>query len=110
MRDKSAKLTVFLAAAGLTAASLGALAADGTPPMQGFTAGDATQQTVLEQKFDAALSADDQRDWNKDMASEHNEVGSPHDKANADTMLKQFQSWGWDAHIETFYEIGRAHV
>ncbi|HEV7165473.1 MAG TPA: transferrin receptor-like dimerization domain-containing protein [Gammaproteobacteria bacterium] len=105
MRDKSAKLTVFLAATGLTAASLGALAADGTPPMQGFTAADAAQQTALEQKFDAALSADDQRDWNKDMSSEHNEVGSPHDKANADTMLKQFQSWGWDAHIETFYVL-----
>jgi N-acetylated-alpha-linked acidic dipeptidase len=36
------------------------------------------------------------------MASEPNQVGSPHDKANADFMLAQYQSWGWDARIETF--------
>jgi N-acetylated-alpha-linked acidic dipeptidase len=29
-------------------------------------------------------------------------VGSPHDKANAETILGWFKQWGWDAHIETF--------
>ena len=105
MRDKTAKITLFLAAAGLTAASLGALAADGTPPILGFTDNAAGQESALEQKFDASLSADDQSAWNKQLAAEHNEVGSPHDKANADAMLKLFQSWGWDAHIETFYVL-----
>ncbi len=105
MRDKTAKITLFLAAAGLTAASLGALAADNTPPMLGFTSAGAAQEAATEQKFDASLSADEQSAWNKQLAAEHNEVGSPHDKANADTMLKLFQSWGWDAHIETFYVL-----
>ena len=105
MRDKTAKITLFLAAAGLTAASLGALAADNTPPMLGFTSAGAAQETATEQKFDAGLNADEQSAWNKQLASEHNEVGSPHDKANADAMLKLFQSWGWDAHIETFYVL-----
>jgi N-acetylated-alpha-linked acidic dipeptidase len=105
MRDKTAKITLFLAATGLTAASLGALAADGTPSMLGFTTAGAALETATEQKFDAGLNADEQRDWNKDMSSGANNVGTPHDKTNAETMLKQFQSWGWDAHIETFYVL-----
>ena len=36
------------------------------------------------------------------MAAEPNQVGSPHDKANAEWMLARFKEWGWDAHIETF--------
>ena len=51
------------------------------------------------------MSADDQSDWNKNMSSAANNVGTPHDKANAEMMLKLFQSWGWDAHIETFYVL-----
>ena len=40
--------------------------------------------------------------WMKTMAAEPNHVGSPHDKANAELVLKQFKDWGWDAKIETF--------
>jgi N-acetylated-alpha-linked acidic dipeptidase len=40
--------------------------------------------------------------WLKLLASEPNHVGSPHDKANAEWVLAQFKSFGWDAHIETF--------
>jgi N-acetylated-alpha-linked acidic dipeptidase len=36
------------------------------------------------------------------MAAEPNQVGAPHDKANAEYTLQQFREWGWDAHIETF--------
>ena len=36
------------------------------------------------------------------LAAEPNHVGSPHDKTNAEWILKQFQNFGWDAHIETF--------
>ncbi len=36
------------------------------------------------------------------MSSAPNQVGSPHDRENAEWMLAQFRSWGWDAHIETF--------
>ena len=38
----------------------------------------------------------------KRLAAEPNQVGSPHDKANAEWVLAQLQSWGWDARIETF--------
>ena len=72
------------------------------PAMQGFSAARAAAQADLERRFDAQLDTKDQRAWLQQMSSEPNQVGSPHDKANADFMLAQFTSWGWDARIETF--------
>jgi N-acetylated-alpha-linked acidic dipeptidase len=57
---------------------------------------------ALEAQFDAQISAQDQLDWMKRMSSEPNQVGSPHDRINAEATLALFKSWGWDAHIETF--------
>ena len=48
------------------------------------------------------ISPAEMGDWLKLLAAEPNHVGSPHDKANAEWILAQFKSWGWDAHIETF--------
>ena len=53
-------------------------------------------------RFDAAINPHDLDGWMKLLAAEPNQVGSPHDKSNADWILKQFQSFGWDAHIETY--------
>ena len=82
-----------------------AAASDGAPEkdgMLGFSPGSAAAQQSLEQRFDAQLNPADLRDWLKQMSSQPNQVGSPHDKANADFMLAKFLEWGWDAHIETF--------
>ena len=57
---------------------------------------------ALEQAFDAQISSADQLGWLKDMSSEPNHVGSPHDRANAEMQLALFKQWGWDARIETF--------
>ncbi|MGA9333852.1 MAG: transferrin receptor-like dimerization domain-containing protein [Rudaea sp.] len=70
--------------------------------MLGFTGAGATAEQALEKRFDAQLNPSDQREWMKQMASQPNHVGSPHDKANAEFMLAKFRKWGWDAHIETF--------
>ena len=56
----------------------------------------------IEQKFDAAIHPDDLRDWMKTMAAEPNQVGTAHDKQNAEFELGLFRQWGWEAHIETF--------
>ncbi|HEY5048979.1 MAG TPA: transferrin receptor-like dimerization domain-containing protein [Rhizomicrobium sp.] len=56
----------------------------------------------LESRFDAAVHPGELRDWMKRLASQPNHVGSPHDRANAEWILAQFQSWGWDAQIESF--------
>ena len=59
-------------------------------------------QAALEQRFDASIHPGELGDWMKLLASQPNHVGSPHDKANAEWILAQFKSWGWDAHIESF--------
>ncbi|WP_267223252.1 transferrin receptor-like dimerization domain-containing protein [Dyella silvae] len=70
--------------------------------MLGFSADGAAAQQSLEQRFDALLDPADQREWLKQMSSGPNQVGAPHNKANAEFMLAKFKEWGWDAHIETF--------
>ena len=57
---------------------------------------------ALERNFDALISPADQLAWLQQMSSAPNQVGSPHDKANADFELAMFKQWGWDAHIERF--------
>ena len=79
---------------------LGASAA--TPPLFGFTADESGTERELEQRFDADLNAADLRGWLKTLSSEPNQVGSPHDKANAEAVRDLFNQWGWDAQIETF--------
>jgi N-acetylated-alpha-linked acidic dipeptidase len=70
--------------------------------MLGFTPEHATAERATEASFDAGLSAQAIRERLKQMASAPNQVGSPHDKENAEFTLAQFKAWGWDAHIETF--------
>ena len=70
--------------------------------MLGFTQNGAAQERDLERRFDAQLSAPEMREWLRQLSSEPNQVGSPHDKANAEFLLAQFKKWGWDAHIEVF--------
>jgi len=82
-----------------------AAGADRPAVLFGFTAADSATQQTLEQRFDAALNPADLDAWLKNMASEANHVGAPHDKANAEFTRDQFQQWGWDAKIEVFYPL-----
>jgi N-acetylated-alpha-linked acidic dipeptidase len=70
--------------------------------MFGFTSDEAATEQALEHRFDADLNASDLRGWLKTLSSEPNNVGSPHDKANAEAVRDLFKQWGWDAQIETF--------
>ncbi|HEX5305824.1 MAG TPA: transferrin receptor-like dimerization domain-containing protein [Dyella sp.] len=99
-------LRPLLLSAALMATLGPALAAEVAKPapdaMFGFSTDAASAQQQLEERFDALLDPADQRAWLKRMSSAPNQVGAPHDKANAEFMLEQFRAWGWDAHIETF--------
>jgi len=95
-------LLVLACMLATTVASAASPAANEDTSMLGFSAANAATQQSLEQRFDAQLDPADQREWLKQMSSEPNQVGSPHDKANAEFMLKKFREWGWNAHIETF--------
>jgi len=68
----------------------------------GFRAASSAAEQQREKAFDAAIDPADLRSWLEQMSSQPNQVGSPHDKANADFMLARFKEWGWDARIETF--------
>jgi N-acetylated-alpha-linked acidic dipeptidase len=70
--------------------------------MFGFTSDEAATEQALEHRFDADINASDLRGWLKTLSSEPNNVGSPHDKANAEAVRDLFKQWGWDAQIETF--------
>src|SRR5579871_2599917 len=77
-------------------------AAQAAPAMLGFTESSAAAERALEARFDASLSRDAIAARLRRLSSEPNQVGSPHDRENAEWVLSQFRSWGWDAHIEEF--------
>jgi N-acetylated-alpha-linked acidic dipeptidase len=89
-----------------TLVTYGAVAAASTPDsgasMTGFTAAGAASEAALEQRFDAQLTPTQLRDWLKQMSSEANHVGAPHNKQNAEFVAAQMRAWGWNAEIEQF--------
>jgi N-acetylated-alpha-linked acidic dipeptidase len=71
----------------------------------GFTAESSGKERALEERFDAGVNAGELREWLERMSAEPNQVGSPHDRANAEFMLGKFREWGWEAELETFYVL-----
>ncbi len=101
MRARSTRLAVSVAAMGAALMASGAIA-QGSAPMLGFSPDGAAAERALEARFDSGLSAADIRARLQLMSAEPNQVGSPHDKANAEYTLQKFKEWGWDAHMEVF--------
>ncbi len=100
-RQRAAHPRVLLLAALIPLAAAGA-AGEGAPALFGFTPQEAARQRSLEQRFDAELKPSELRDWMKTLSSAPNQVGSPHDKANAELVRDLFRQWGWQAQIEVF--------
>jgi len=103
----SARRLALIASLSLSALMQAGLAGAQTevakaPAMLGFSTEGAAREAALEGRFDAQLSPADQKAWMEKMSAAPNQVGSPHDRANAEWQLAQFKAWGWDAHIETF--------
>ncbi|HEY5078947.1 MAG TPA: M28 family peptidase, partial [Opitutaceae bacterium] len=92
----------FLAAPVVACALLGSVSFGAPDGLLGFKAASSEAQVQREKAMDAAIDPAEMRSWLEQLSSEPNQVGSPHDKANADFMLAKFKEWGWDAHIETF--------
>jgi N-acetylated-alpha-linked acidic dipeptidase len=87
----------------LLAGRAGAVTEEPSPAMLGFSAANAAKEFSLEQRFDAQLDSKELRSWLQLMSSAPNDLGSPHNRQNAEFILAQFRRWGWDAKIETFY-------
>ncbi len=95
-------VSLAVAAQAPHAAAPGAAAPGAAAPMLGFSAEGANTEAQLEQRFDADLSADEERGWLEKLTAAPNHVGSAHNKDNAEFILAKFREWGWDASIETF--------
>jgi N-acetylated-alpha-linked acidic dipeptidase len=93
---------LFAAVLAPFAVAFAAGTGEASPTLFGFTAQQAPGELSAEQRFDGALSAADMRDWLQNLSSAPNQVGSPHDKANAEFVRDLFQQWGWQAQIEVF--------
>ena len=70
--------------------------------LQGFTRTSSPVERDWETKFRAIPSPDNEREYMRRLSAYPHHVGSPYDKDNAEWILAEFKSWGWDAHIETF--------
>ena len=70
--------------------------------LYGFMQQSIAAQLALEQRFDSQLNATELGEWLKRLSAGANHVGAPHNKENAEFLLKQFRDWGWQAEIETF--------
>jgi N-acetylated-alpha-linked acidic dipeptidase len=103
LRPLSLLILAALAGLSVIAAPGGARAQQAADaPMLGFAPGAAAAQRALEHRFDADLDVAQMRAWLQQLSSAPNQVGSAHDIANAQFMLRQFREWGWDASIESF--------
>jgi N-acetylated-alpha-linked acidic dipeptidase len=68
----------------------------------GFTPASAKIEIDLEKRFQAIPDTQRMRHNMELLSARPNQVGSLHDKQNAEWILAQYKQWGWDAHIETF--------
>src|SRR5262249_51516297 len=102
--DHRLRRTLWVAASSVVCSATWAAAAAPTQ-LFGFTAEESAAQRSIEQRFDANLKAEDLGAWLKSLSAQPNQVGSPHDKANAELVRDQFRQWGWEAQIEEFYPL-----
>jgi N-acetylated-alpha-linked acidic dipeptidase len=68
----------------------------------GFDSPGSSAELSAERQLDASIGSADLRGWLKDLAAAPNNVGSPHDRRNAEKMRDMLASWGWNVRIETF--------
>jgi N-acetylated-alpha-linked acidic dipeptidase len=72
------------------------------PPLRGYSADDARIQREWEAKLRAIPDPARMREAMRRLSARPHHVGSPYGKANAEWLLAQFRSYGWDAQIEQF--------
>ena len=66
----------------------------------GVLAAPAAPQADIEHRVDASIGSADLDGWLKRLASAPNQVGSPHNKENADFIADRFREWGWSVKVE----------
>jgi len=98
----SAAFAAILASALMPAE--GYAASQGTPII-GFP-GEASQaQRATEEDFARRIEKRRIRESLRELSSEPHHVSSPRSREIAQDLVEQFRSWGFDAHVETFYGL-----
>tara|TARA_R110002051_G_scaffold5108_3_gene27369 strand:+ start:12829 stop:15024 length:2196 start_codon:yes stop_codon:yes gene_type:complete len=69
----------------------------------GFTPEQTNKQLQLEKSFEEKLNAANLDEWMQKMAAEPHWVGTEFGEENAKWIKSQFESWGYDAKIETYH-------
>lgn len=70
--------------------------------IKGFTAASSAKQSQTEQQFDQQLSNVNVGQYVKELSARPHHLGSAGGKAVAQSVLKKFKDYGWDAKIETY--------
>ena len=89
--------SVLISATGLALAPLPA-----DIPPRGFFPRSVQAERDLEARFKTMPDAAHMKEAMRRLSARPHHVGSPYDKDNAEWILAQFKSYGWDAHIENF--------
>ncbi|HMJ16767.1 MAG TPA: M28 family peptidase, partial [Gemmatimonadaceae bacterium] len=71
-------------------------------PLRGFFPQSVQTQRDLESRFRAMPDGARMKEAMRRLSARPHHVGSAYDKDNAEWILSQFKSYGWDAHIENF--------
>src|SRR5580658_10049762 len=78
------------------------LRADDSAPLYGFSPSNSAAQLKREAAFRALPEPDNLRQYMQRLSARPHHVGSPYDKENAEWILAQMKSWGWDSSLEKF--------
>lgn len=73
--------------------------------LEGFSTGSLQKQTELELKFDQLLQSSSIGANIKELSAEPHHLGSVGDKRVAESILRKFKEYGWDAKIETYHVL-----
>ena len=85
-----------------SAAGLALTPAPADTPLRGFFPQSTQAERNLEARFKSMPDAARMRAAMQRLSARPHHVGSPYDKDNAEWILNEFKSYGWDAHIENF--------
>src|SRR2546423_507664 len=86
----------------LSATSLALTPLTADPSLRGFFPQSVQAERDLETRFKAMPDPARMRGAMQRLSARPHHVGSPYDKENAEWILSEFKSYGWDAHIENF--------
>jgi N-acetylated-alpha-linked acidic dipeptidase len=86
----------------ISATGLALSPAPADAPPRGFFPQSVQAQRDLEARFKAMPDPSRMREAMRLLSARPHHVGSPYDRTNAEWILNQFKSYGWDAHIENF--------